>query len=45
VPIVIDALGTISALNTVAVHSQIDGMLQSVNFTEGQRVKKVTCWP
>ncbi len=40
VPIVLDALGTIAALNTVAVHSQIDGMLQSVNFTEGQQVKK-----
>jgi multidrug efflux system membrane fusion protein len=40
VPIFLDALGTISAMNTVAVHSQIDGMLQSVNFTEGQEVKK-----
>ncbi len=40
VPIYLDALGTIGASNTVAVRSQIDGMLQSVNFTEGQEVKK-----
>jgi multidrug efflux system membrane fusion protein len=40
VPIYLDALGTIQAINTVAVHSQIDGMLESVNFTEGQRVKQ-----
>jgi multidrug efflux system membrane fusion protein len=40
VPLYLDALGTVQAVNTVAVHSQIDGMLQSVSFTEGQRVKK-----
>jgi multidrug efflux system membrane fusion protein len=38
VPIYLDALGTVSASNTVAIHSQITGTLQSVNFTEGQEV-------
>jgi multidrug efflux system membrane fusion protein len=38
VPIFLDALGTIQASNTVAIHSQIDGKLQAVNFVEGQNV-------
>lgn len=38
VPIYLDALGTVSASNTVAIHSQVTGTLQSVNFTEGQEV-------
>jgi len=40
VPIFLDSLGTVQASNTVAVHSQIDGRLQSVNFVEGQEVHK-----
>src|SRR5436190_16777197 len=40
VPIFLDGLGTIQASNTVAIHSQIDGKLQSVNFTEGREVHK-----
>src|SRR5215813_9380812 len=40
VPIFLDSLGTVQASNTVAVHSQIDGKLQSVNFVEGQQVHK-----
>jgi membrane fusion protein, multidrug efflux system len=40
VPIFLDGLGTVQASNTVAVHSQIDGKLQSVNFVEGQEVHK-----
>jgi membrane fusion protein, multidrug efflux system len=40
VPIFLDSLGTVQASNTVAVHSQIDGKLQSVNFVEGQDVHK-----
>lgn len=40
VPIFIGALGTAQARYTVAVHSQIDGPLQSVDFTEGQQVHK-----
>jgi len=39
VPVYLDGLGTVQASNTVAVHSQVDGKLQSVNFVEGQRVK------
>jgi multidrug efflux system membrane fusion protein len=38
VPIFLDSLGTVQASNTVAVHSQIDGKLQSVSFVEGQQV-------
>lgn len=38
VPIFLDALGTVSASNTVAIRSQITGTLQSVNFTEGLEV-------
>jgi multidrug efflux system membrane fusion protein len=40
VPIFLDSLGTVQASNTVAVHSQIDGKLQSVAFVEGQEVHK-----
>jgi membrane fusion protein, multidrug efflux system len=40
VPILLDSLGTVQASNTVAVHSQIDGKLQSVAFVEGQEVHK-----
>jgi membrane fusion protein, multidrug efflux system len=40
VPIYLDALGTVSASNTVAIHSQVTGTLQSVNFTEGQEVHR-----
>src|ERR1700716_2043593 len=40
VPIYLDALGTVTASNTVAIRAQISGTLQSVNFTEGQEVHK-----
>ncbi|HEY1954040.1 MAG TPA: efflux RND transporter periplasmic adaptor subunit [Polyangiaceae bacterium] len=40
VPIYVDGLGTVTPLQTVAVHSQVDGRLQSVSFVEGQRVQK-----
>jgi multidrug efflux system membrane fusion protein len=40
VPILLSSLGTIQASNTIAIHSQIDGKLQSVAFTEGQDVHK-----
>ncbi len=42
VPIYLDALGTVAASNTVAIHSQITGTLQAVNFTEGQEVHRAT---
>jgi membrane fusion protein, multidrug efflux system len=38
VPILLQGLGTVAASNTIAIHSQIDGKMQSVNFVEGQVV-------
>jgi multidrug efflux system membrane fusion protein len=38
VPIFLQGLGTVAASNTIAIHSQVDGKLQSVNFVEGQEV-------
>jgi multidrug efflux system membrane fusion protein len=40
VAIFLDGLGTVSASNTVAIRSQVDGKLVSINFTEGQEVHK-----
>jgi membrane fusion protein, multidrug efflux system len=40
VPIYLLGLGTVQALFTVGIHSQVDGKLQDVFFKEGQRVKK-----
>jgi len=40
VPIYLVGLGTVQALFTVGIHSQVDGKLQDVFFKEGQRVKK-----
>jgi multidrug efflux system membrane fusion protein len=40
VPDYLDAVGTIKALNTVTVSPQVDGKLLSVNFKEGDDVKK-----
>jgi multidrug efflux system membrane fusion protein len=40
VPVYLDAVGTIIALNTVTVSPQVDGKLISVNFKEGDDVKK-----
>jgi membrane fusion protein, multidrug efflux system len=40
VPIYLSGLGTVQASFTVGVHSQVDGKLQEVLFTEGQQVKK-----
>ena len=40
VPVYLDAVGTIKALNTVTVSPQVDGKLLSVNYKEGQDVKK-----
>ena len=38
VPVYLDGVGTIRALNTVTVRPQVDGRLMSVNYTEGQDV-------
>ncbi len=40
VPIYLSGLGAVQALNTVPIHSQVDGQLTEIAFTEGQRVKK-----
>ncbi|MBD7955803.1 efflux RND transporter periplasmic adaptor subunit [Stenotrophomonas sp. Sa5BUN4] len=40
VPVYASALGTVSAMNTVTVSPQIGGQLMSLNFREGQEVKK-----
>jgi membrane fusion protein, multidrug efflux system len=39
VPIRLSGLGTVQALNTVPIHSQVDGQLMEIAFTEGQHVK------
>jgi membrane fusion protein, multidrug efflux system len=38
VPVYLDGVGTVRALNTVTVLPQVDGRLLSVNYTEGQDV-------
>jgi multidrug efflux system membrane fusion protein len=40
VPIFLQGLGTVQASNTIAIRSQIDGKLQSVDFVEGQEVHR-----
>jgi multidrug efflux system membrane fusion protein len=40
VPVYLTALGTVQALNTVAISPQVSGRLMSLEFTEGQPVKK-----
>lgn len=40
VPVILTGLGTVQASFTVNIHSQVDGKLQAVLFTEGQHVKK-----
>jgi multidrug efflux system membrane fusion protein len=40
VPIYLTGLGTVQPISSVSIHSQIDGKLQEVPFTEGQHVKK-----
>lgn len=39
-PVLLDALGTVQALNTITVRSQVDGVLVEVAFTEGQEVRR-----
>jgi multidrug efflux system membrane fusion protein len=39
VPVYLDGVGTVRALNNVTVRAQVDGKLLSVNFKEGQDVK------
>ncbi len=39
VDVTVDALGTVTALNTATIHSRVDGPLLKVPFREGQLVK------
>jgi len=39
-PVYLDGVGSVKALNTVTVRSQVDGKLIAVHFVEGQDVKK-----
>jgi membrane fusion protein, multidrug efflux system len=39
-PVYFTGLGTVTAFNTVTVHTRVDGQLISVNFKEGQFVHK-----
>jgi membrane fusion protein, multidrug efflux system len=40
VPVYLDGVGSVRALNTVTVRAQVDGKLVAVNFVEGQDVTK-----
>ncbi len=40
VPVTADAVGTIQALNTVTVRTQVDGRLMQIMFKDGQDVKR-----
>jgi multidrug efflux system membrane fusion protein len=39
VPVTLDGIGTVQALNTVSIHPMVDGPLMAVKFREGQDVK------
>src|SRR5690349_7980847 len=39
VPIYLTGVGTVIAYNTAIIHSQIQGQIASINFTEGQTVR------
>src|SRR5215813_10148737 len=39
VPVYVDGIGTVEAFNTVTVRARVDGLLEKVEFTEGQDVK------
>jgi multidrug efflux system membrane fusion protein len=40
VPIILTGLGTVQAYNTVTLKTRVDGQIMSVNFREGQNVRK-----
>ena len=40
VPVYLDGVGSVRALNNVIVRAQVDGKLIAVNFVEGQDVRK-----
>ena len=39
-PIVLSGIGTVQALNTASIQSQVTGVLEEVDFVEGQTVKR-----
>jgi multidrug efflux system membrane fusion protein len=39
-PVFLNGLGNVTAFNTVAVRSRVDGQIVKINFTEGQYVKE-----
>jgi len=39
-PQYLEGLGNVQAFNTVTITARVDGQIQSINFTEGQEVKK-----
>ena len=39
-PVYVTGLGSVQASFTIAIHSQVDGIMQEVLFTEGAKVKK-----
>jgi multidrug efflux system membrane fusion protein len=40
VPVYVTGLGSVQASFTIAIHSQVDGIMQDVRFTEGAHVRK-----
>lgn len=40
IPVYLNALGTVTAYNTVTLKSRVDGQITRVNFREGQRVSQ-----
>lgn len=40
VPVILSGLGTVQALNTAVMRAQVTGQLQTVDFVEGQKVKR-----
>ena len=40
VPVYLTALGTVTAYNSVTLHSRVDGQLMQVNFREGETVRQ-----
>ena len=44
VPVQVLANGTVQAMATVTINSQVDGQIAAIHFTEGQDVKQGDLW-